>query len=370
MKFLKRLLGQAPTKPKPEKTPETTEDAAPTDETVDVAEEEKEDAEHAAVKPERQQVDTIPPIFAARQQQGLIETAPLQQLDIDAPVGTHQLPIMEEVEAFNKSALSFGYAIDIGQTRAANQDALVAHAISLRTAEQATDFGLFAVADGMGGHLDGEKASALVTTTIAERVIDDIYLHLLRQPSTAEHITERVPVSEILMRTLQEANRAILEQIPGSGTTATVTVTLGNKAYFAHIGDSRAYLITPQNIEQITRDHSLAQRLYEVGQLTKEEMGSFPRRNELYKVVGFTDDMEPDLNTRHLPPGAFLLICSDGLWGEVPEIIMQDVVLTAKAPHEACQRLVNLANERGGHDNISVVIVQIPTTEQYQDDED
>ncbi len=293
--------------------------------------------------------------------QGAIETAPLAPGEGDMAAGTRQLPTMEEVEAFVRASMAFGYAIDVGQMRSNNQDALVAYAVALRTHNKEIDFGLFGVADGMGGHLDGEKASALLTTMVTERVLSEIYLELLRLPAD-EDAAESVPVAQVLMESLQEANRTILEDVPGSGTTATFAVTIGNMAYIAHIGDSRAYMVTGQTIEQITRDHSLAQRLFEVGQLTREEMGSFPRRNELYKVIGFTEDMEPDLNTRRLPPGSYLLICSDGLWGEVPEIILQDVVITAPTPHAACTRLIDLANERGGHDNISVVVVQIPTT--------
>lgn len=292
--------------------------------------------------------------------QSLIKTAPLAP-EYEMTSGTRQLPQMEEVEAFATSSLSFGYGIDVGMTRENNQDALVAYAVSLRSVNQEVDFGLFGVADGMGGHQHGEKASAIVTSTMTESVINNIYLPLLRLSPDEEDVAEAIPIGEVLLHALHEANESVLRVAPGSGTTATFAVTIGNAAYVAHIGDSRAYLVNGQSIEQITRDHSLAQRLFEVGQLTREEMGSFPRRNELYKVVGFTNDMEPDLNTRRLPPGSYLLLCSDGLWGEVPEIIMQDVVITAPNPHAACVKLVQMANERGGHDNISVVIVKIPT---------
>ncbi len=303
--------------------------------------------------------DEAVPIVDGKEQKS-IETAPLQMADLSS---TRRLPKTEEIEAFAGASLSFGYALDVGKARENNQDALLAYAVALRTHDEEIDFGLFGIADGMGGHLDGEKASALVASAITEKVINDIYLPLLQRSPDSDDEGEdtELPIGEILMQGLHEANTTVLETAPGSGTTATIAVTLGNAVYIAHIGDSRAYLITGQTIEQITRDHSLAQRLFEVGQLTREEMGSFPRRNELYKVVGFTDDMDPDLNTRRLPPGSYMLLCSDGLWGEVPEIIMQDVVFTAPNPHVACQRLVDLANERGGHDNISVVVVQIPT---------
>jgi serine/threonine protein phosphatase PrpC len=353
MNFLRRLLG---IKPPPSAEDQTARTSAPPAEApapeavVHVGPTEVESIDI------RQLTDTGPLV---RPRQAMIETAPLETAELEMPTGTRQLSTPEEIEeAFTDAALSFGYAIDMGQVRTNNQDALVAYSAALRSADGQTDFGLFAVADGMGGHLDGEKASALVASTITEQVLTHVYLPLLhqeREADSADHMT----VSEVLMGALRMANSAILTEIPGSGTTATLAIIIGNTAHIAHIGDSRAYVISDRNIEQLTRDHSLAQRLFEVGQLTREEMGSFRRRNELYKVLGLTEDVDPDVSSRHLPPGAQLLLCSDGLWGEVPEAIMLDVVLTSPTPHIACKRLVQLANERGGHDNISAVIAQI-----------
>ncbi|MCZ7545315.1 MAG: protein phosphatase 2C domain-containing protein [Anaerolineae bacterium] len=270
-----------------------------------------------------------------------------------------------EVELIRNVTPSFGHSIDVGRVRSNNQDALVACAMVVRDhGDNATNFGLFAVADGMGGHIDGEKASAQVASTITEQVLSKIYLPLLQQEPGAtdwmEEVDDRLPIADVLSDALRSANTTIISKIPNSGTTATLCVLVGNTLHLAHIGDSRAYLISEGGIEQITRDHSLAQRLFEVGQLTREEMGSFPRRNELYKVLGFTEDIEPDVGSRRLTPGTYLLICSDGLWGEVPDPLIEDVVLSAATPQAACDRLVALANERGGHDNISVVIVQMP----------
>ncbi|MBN1283896.1 MAG: serine/threonine-protein phosphatase [Anaerolineae bacterium] len=349
MNFLRRLFGQEAgeeVKVKEEKP------AEPALETTD-------QAGPAEAPPGALLKDDTPPVAHQGLDQSAIQTSPLAQ-EYEIGGSTRQLDQTKEIAAFTSSPLMFGYNIDVGMTRENNQDALVAYAVSLRTADREMDFGLFGIADGMGGHLHGEKASAIVASTITSHVFNNIYLPLLRMPPGEQDAEDTVQVGEVLMRSLREANDKVLDQAPGSGTTATFAVTIGNAAYVVHIGDSRAYLITGQGIEQITRDHSLAQRLFEVGQLTRTEMGSFPRRNELYKVVGFTEDIDPDLNTRRLPPGSYLLLCSDGLWGEVPEVIMENVVIT-EPPQAACAKLVQMANERGGHDNISVVIVKIPS---------
>ncbi|MBN1287718.1 MAG: serine/threonine-protein phosphatase [Anaerolineae bacterium] len=303
--------------------------------------------------------ESTDPMPAMVDVQSTIETAPLAPRP-DAVSGTRRLAEIEEIQAFDRSFLAFGYALDVGTTRDINQDALVAQVMSLRTGAREMDFGLFGIADGMGGHQHGERASTIATSTLTERMIGDIYLPLLGEADLASN--EQAQAEQVrakMLAAFQEANRIVMEQVPGGGTTATFAVTIGNAVYVTHIGDSRAYLITGQGIEQITSDHSLAHRLFIAGQLTREEMRTFQRRNELYKVMG-SQEMEPDFNTRRLPPGAHLLLCSDGLWGEVPEVVIQDVVITAYSPHAACARLVQLANERGGRDNISAVAVRIP----------
>lgn len=135
---------------------------------------------------------------------------------------------------------------------------------------------------------------------------------------------------------------------------------LGDLAYIGHVGDSRAYLITNDNIEQITRDHSLVQRLIELDQLTPEEAVVHPQRNVLYRAIGQTENLEVDLLTRRLPPGSRLLLCSDGLWNLVPEEMILDIVRSTKTPQEACDRLITTANDRGGPDNITAILVQVP----------
>jgi serine/threonine protein phosphatase PrpC len=131
-------------------------------------------------------------------------------------------------------------------------------------------------------------------------------------------------------------------------------------AYIAHVGDSRAYMITDDGIEQITRDHSLVQRLIELDQLTPEEAPDHPQRNVLYRALGQSDTLDVDAITRRLGPNARLLLCSDGLWNMVSEDAIQAVLAQNPQPQKACEELVQMANDRGGPDNISMIIVQMP----------
>jgi protein phosphatase len=172
--------------------------------------------------------------------------------------------------------------------------------------------------------------------------------------------SDRPTVSETLSEAIQSANSAVSEQIPEGGTTVTAVIVLGDLAYVGHVGDSRAYLITDDGIEQITRDHSLVQRLIELDQLTPEEAAVHPQKNVLYRAIGQSDNLEVDALTRRLPRGSRVLLCSDGLWNQVSEELLASTVRSAKTPQEACDRLIALANERGGPDNITAILVQVP----------
>ena len=129
----------------------------------------------------------------------------------------------------------------------------------------------------------------------------------------------------------------------------------------AHVGDSRAYAIQPDGqIEPLTRDHSYAQRLLELGQITPEEAESHPKRHDLYRALGLAVSAEPDISTEQLPEADYLLVCSDGLWGVVPEGDIVRLVHSAPNLHQACSNLVEAANVAGGPHNISAILVRMP----------
>jgi protein phosphatase len=160
---------------------------------------------------------------------------------------------------------------------------------------------------------------------------------------------------------VQRANDVISEQVPDGGTTVTAAAVMGGLAYIAHVGDSRAYLVSEERIEHVTRDHSLVQRLIELDQLTPEDALEHPQRNVLYRALGQSDNLDVDAITRQISPGGYLLICSDGLWNLVSNEEIQQIVLEHQDNTQlSCQKLVALANERGGSDNITVILVRVP----------
>jgi len=156
------------------------------------------------------------------------------------------------------------------------------------------------------------------------------------------------------------ANAAVLKNIPNGGTTLTAALVIGDQVLFAHVGDSRGYLITEEGIDQVTRDHSLVQRLKELGQISDEEAAVHPQRNVIYKAIGNSEDLEVDIISRRLSPGAILLMCSDGLWGQVNNIQMMQIVQEADHLEAAAEALVAAANMAGGPDNITAILVQLP----------
>jgi len=149
------------------------------------------------------------------------------------------------------------------------------------------------------------------------------------------------------------------EAVPEAGTTVTCALLLGANAYIAHVGDSRAYLINRANIRRITRDHSLVDRLIELGQISAEEALTHPQRNVLYRAVGQAGTLEVDTYLQSMPGSSYLLLCSDGLWSVVPETEIVEVINSAPSPQAACQKLIQMANDRGGEDNITAVLVAI-----------
>ncbi|MBL8162162.1 MAG: tetratricopeptide repeat protein [Anaerolineae bacterium] len=270
---------------------------------------------------------------------------------------TRGLPV-EPAIALEQKLLTYGQATDVGMVRSNNQDAIASLVASNRSDNPRPDFGLFIVADGMGGHLDGEKASALVAQMLETEVVSQIYLPLNR---AATDDSDTPPISESLVTAVQKVDTALKQAVPDGGCTLTAAILVGNLMFVAHVGDTRLYLINDSGIEQLTRDHTLVQRLVELGQITPEEAKDHPKRNVVYRALGQNDELEVDTLMRRLPPRAQILVCSDGLWGNVSDVELREIVRNPSlSPQEACNKLVALANERGGSDNISVIVVQMP----------
>jgi serine/threonine protein phosphatase PrpC len=234
---------------------------------------------------------------------------------------------------------------DTGRARPHNED-YVDYYVPRDPQELTTKGGLYLVADGMGGHQAGEVASRAAV----ERVIDLYYRDV-------EH-----DVGTSLVRAIRAANRAVYEQAQadaskgGMGTTLVAAVVVGAKVYVASVGDSRAYLIGPGHISQITEDHSWVQEQVRAGLLTPEQARQHPQRNVVTRALGSKPAVEVDLFEGQIGEGDALLLCSDGLSGLVEDRELQSVV-ASQPPAEAVRTLVALANERGGTDNITVLII-------------
>ncbi len=255
-----------------------------------------------------------------------------------------------------KRALTYGIATDVGKLRDNNEDACFAMQWHTMTVENRPDFGFFVVADGMGGHLDGERAAGIAVQTLASEMLQSVYMPLLRNFRAAEKTT----ILEALVAASEKANSAVIDAVPGGGTTLSTVAIVGNLAYLVHVGDSRAYLIHNDEIEQLTTDHTLVQRLVEMKELTPEEAEYYPQKNVLYRAIGQNESLKVERLIRTLPSAAQMILCSDGLWDLVDDETMKRVTLESSSPQEACDRLVSLANDHGGTDNISVIILKIP----------
>lgn len=300
-----------------------------------------------------------PPQAPLSKPSGTLPTPDLEDTSDNTPLvlGTRPLPPLEPYLPNPGDRIQFGQLSDVGMVRGNNQDAMFSLVSATSSSDDLPECALFIVADGMGGHHDGEKASAMTVRLIARHVIQEIFVPLL---SGQMDDPDRPPIAEILRDAVQEANEAVGKHIPEGGTTATSVVILDELAYITHVGDSRAYLITGDGIEQVTRDHSLVQRLIELDQLTPAEAAEHPQRNVLYRAIGQNETLDVDAITRRLTPGASLLLCTDGLWNLVSEDLIRSVVADEDSPQEACRQLVHLANERGGPDNVTVLLVKIP----------
>ncbi len=279
-------------------------------------------------------------------------------------VGPEQLPIQAQSTAkltspasipLETGQISVGVAQSVGVQRDNNEDSLYTLTSNVLSNGQALIFGLYIVADGMGGHDNGELASNLAVRILSEHVIKSVYL------PTLSGNTSQVDRSlqEILHEGMLKSHQAIKKDAFGSGTTLTSLLVLGDVVTLSHVGDSRAYVLAPDGkLTLLTKDHSLVKRMEEIGQLSPDEAASHPRRNLLYRAVGQGDVLEPDITSFPIVEGSSILLCSDGLWGVIDESVLLAILSTSTEPHNICQSLVNAANAAGGPDNISVILVR------------
>jgi len=247
-----------------------------------------------------------------------------------------------------------------GRQREHNEDSLFLLTTMLVGNGTRFPFGLYIVADGMGGHQHGEVASEIAIRTMVGHVTEQLFSSLFSVDPQPPDLSLR----EILQNGVYEAHNAILDHTPGGGTTLTTVVIMNNQMAIAHVGDSRVYSVNLSGaMRSLTRDHSLVKRLEELGQITPEEAVFHPQRNVLYRALGQGEPFEPEIITAPTPESGYLLICSDGLWGVVPEKELGMTIKKSKTLSEACQNMVDAANQAGGPDNISAILVRLPDHE-------
>ena len=242
---------------------------------------------------------------------------------------------------------------DVGQRREQNQDAYFAQSTVLYAQSKQVFVGLYLVADGMGGAKAGDLASHMVVEACRKSWGEMLCSGDFAGKTEAEWLSWIGGV-------LQEANAEIIDAAGGDemGSTATLCLALNQRAYFAHVGDSRAYLIHGGEIEQLTDDHSLVARLVRMGQLTPAQAANHPQKHIIYKTLGGDREVEVDCFMRPLSTDHALLICSDGLHGMVNDDQLIRVLSDENLEHtEKISALINGANAAGGMDNITAVYV-------------
>ena len=229
---------------------------------------------------------------------------------------------------------------DIGKERKINEDFFY-------ISDMKDEIQLAILADGMGGYNAGEVASKTATQAVKEYI--------------QKHFSKD-DIEETIRQAIEYANRVVYDkakkqkELDGMGTTLDVCLIYNNKVYIGHIGDSRIYRIRKNIIRRITTDHSYVEKLVKDGTITREEAFYHPKKNMLMKALGCNESIEPDILVKEFLENDIMLMCSDGLTNMLTEEAIYDIV--QEQPETACENLVKRANENGGYDNISVILIK------------
>lgn len=241
-----------------------------------------------------------------------------------------------------------------GKERSQNEDAIFIYQSAFLRCENPFSTGLFLVADGMGGHQQGEEASRLASQGAGRFLLENLLPVLFEDELPPEDA-----VKGWVTEAVRKAQELVLTQVPGSGTTLTLALAIGDDLVTAHVGDSRLYLLRPEGqLILKTKDHSLVNRLVELGEISHSEADQHPQRNVLYRALGQSDDLQPDICVIPFEKGDRILICSDGLWGVLADSLIEEMVNDIDDFDKIASELVSAANDAGGPDNISVILVE------------
>lgn len=295
--------------------------------------------------------DLINKIFGKKQKSVTdVQTAPLSDEQLKA--------VSSSPVSLKPMQLAVGSAQSVGKQREHNEDSIFTLNSILADGNIELPFGIFLVADGMGGHQHGEVASGVAARAFSQFLISKLFMPFLGVVPESPNES----LQEMMEQAVTESQQAVLKRAPGGGTTLTAALILGEQVTLAHVGDTRAYFIYPDGrMHAVTQDHSLVHRLVELGQINEDEALTHPQRNVLYRAIGQAEPYRPDIDTYQLPHPGALLLCSDGLWSVVSESEIFRIVKSSSNPSIACHELVKAANSAGGPDNISVVLIQVLT---------
>jgi PPM family protein phosphatase len=242
-----------------------------------------------------------------------------------------------------------------GMERAHNEDTLFTFSTFLDGLDDGHYLGIFLVADGMGGHQSGEIASHLAARGASQYLLENLIQDLMFAPEDIKPAAIR----KKMHTSVEKAQQLIRQRVPGGGTTLTLALVLDDHVYSAHVGDSRLYLVSKDgNLHVKTKDHSLVKRLVDLGEITEAEAAEHPQRNVLYRALGQSDDLLADVDDFVIRPKEKLVLCSDGLWGVIPQEELNALLSTDATLNGIAEALVAAANEAGGPDNVSVVLVE------------
>lgn len=256
---------------------------------------------------------------------------------------------------YSSPHINVGYGLSPGKQRSHNEDAFFTLTTMFSFNESEIPFALYVVADGMGGHKNGEIASELAIRSIVGTVLEEIYNPMMGLNPIPSELSFR----EVFHKGIEQANTEIIKHSYGGGTTVTAVLIVGEQMTIAHVGDSRVYSAAKDGtLEALTRDHSLVKRLQELGQITPEEAAVHPQRNVLYRALGQGEPFEPEIISTKRPEKGSLLVCSDGLWSIVGADGLRSIVKSGVSPQDICDRMIDAANDAGGPDNISAIYVE------------
>ncbi len=251
--------------------------------------------------------------------------------------------------------MQFEVLTDVGRKRKVNED-------SAAVFTRSEGIILAVIADGMGGHRAGDYASSTAIKVIGEQFLELDATDFEDEQYWVEWLQETVNYVNRLL--FNEANDN--EELKGMGTTLEAALIRGSSCLVSHTGDSRVYAINENGIRQITKDHSYVNILLENGEITEEEAEAHPQRNWIMKAIGSEKTIEPDLYSIELKDQSYLLLCTDGLSNKVNQGIIQEIVLSNANLREKAKKLIDLANQMGGEDNISVILID-PTKVEVDD---